>query len=280
MLTELTATAGVLLLLVFLSTIESAYESLSEVSLRVLSGEDESSPKRVRFFRELMEHRRRFELILILGTQLSIAAIAILLADVFIDAGVRTPLLLAFVAAFVVVILFRQLVPRLLTQNHPEDVFWVLLPVFQVFYRPFSLIVAPVTALSFATTPIATAVSSLVVAESAANRLTAFSVTADGSLTDRRSFADLGPVVPDGIAMDAHGAVWLADPLGNAVVRVADGGEVLERRPTSQGAFACELGGPDGHSLYVCTYDAAASASPNPTPVGTLEVTRVDVPAA
>lgn len=140
-------TGGVLFLLVFLSTIESAYESLSEVSLRVLVGERESGPRRVRFFRELMEHRRRFELILILGTQLSIAAIAILLADVFVDAGARTPLLLAFVAAFVVVVLFRQLVPRLLTQNHPEDVFWALLPVFQVFYRFFSVFVAPVTGL-------------------------------------------------------------------------------------------------------------------------------------
>ena len=147
MLTELTATAGVLLLLVFLSTIESAYESLSEVSLRVLSGEREGSPQRVRFFRELMDHRRRFELILILGTQLSIAAIAILLADVFIDAGARAPLALAFVAAFVVVVLFRQLIPRLLTQNQPEDVLWVLLPVFQIFYRLFSVFVAPVTAL-------------------------------------------------------------------------------------------------------------------------------------
>lgn len=146
MLIELTVTGGVLFLLVFLSTIESAYESLSEVSLRVLTTERES-PRRVRFFRELMEHRRRFELILILGTQLSIAAIAILLADVFIDAGARTPLLLAFVAAFVVVVLFRQLVPRLLTQNQPEEVFWALLPVFQVFYRAFSVFVAPVTGL-------------------------------------------------------------------------------------------------------------------------------------
>jgi magnesium and cobalt exporter, CNNM family len=147
MLTELTATAGILLLLVFLSTIESAYESLSEVSLRVLSGEREGSPGRVRFFRELMEHRRRFELILILGTQLSIAAIAILLADVFIDAGARSPLLLGFVAAFIVVVLFRQLVPRLLAQNHPEDVFWALLPFFQVFYRFFSLFAAPIAAI-------------------------------------------------------------------------------------------------------------------------------------
>jgi putative hemolysin len=147
MLIELTVTAGVLLLLVFLSTIESAYESLSEVTLRVLSGEREDSPRRVRFFRELMDHRRRFELILILGTQLSIAAIAIMLADVFIDAGARTPLLLAFISTFVVVVLFRQLVPRLLTQNSPDDVFWVLLPAFQVFYRFFSVFVAPVTGL-------------------------------------------------------------------------------------------------------------------------------------
>jgi len=147
MLIELIVTAGVLLLLVFLSTIESAYESLSEVSLKVLSGDDEESPRRVRFFRELMEHRRRFELILILGTQLSIAAIAILLADVFVDAGVASPLLLAFVSAFIVVVLFRQLVPRLLTQNQPEEVLWTLLPVFQGFYRLFSVLVTPVTTL-------------------------------------------------------------------------------------------------------------------------------------
>jgi len=147
MLTELIVIGALLLLLIFLSTIESAYESLSEVSLKILSSERADSPRRVRFFRELMEHRRRFGLILILGTQLSIAAIAILLADVFIDAGVSSPLLLAFIAAFFVVVLFRQLLPRLLTQNNPDDVFWVLLPTFQVFYRLFSVFVSPVTAL-------------------------------------------------------------------------------------------------------------------------------------
>jgi CBS domain containing-hemolysin-like protein len=144
MLTKLSLTGGVLLLLVFLSTIESAYESFSDVSLRVLSGERDSTDGRTRFFRELMEHRRRFELILILGTQLSIAGIAILLADMLIDTGVRTPLLLSFVGVFIVVVLFRQLIPRLITQNHPEDVFWALLPVFQVFYRFSSVVVAPV----------------------------------------------------------------------------------------------------------------------------------------
>lgn len=144
MLTQTIATSAVLLVLIFLSTIESAYESLSEVSLRVLSSEHEDNQRRVRFFRELMEHRRRFELILILGTQLSIAAVAILLADIFMDAGMRAPLAVAFVAAFLVVVLFRQLIPRLLAQNHPQDVFWTLLPLFQIFYRVFSVLVAPV----------------------------------------------------------------------------------------------------------------------------------------
>jgi CBS domain containing-hemolysin-like protein len=145
MIIELTAAAFVLLILIFLSTIESAYESLSEVSLRVMIGEREDSNRRQRFFRELMEHRRRFELMLILGTQLSIAAIAILLADVFTGAGVRAPLVLTFVAALVVVVLFRQLVPRLLAQNRPDDVLWALLPPFRIFYLFFSVLVAPVT---------------------------------------------------------------------------------------------------------------------------------------
>jgi sugar lactone lactonase YvrE len=121
--------------------------------------------------------------------------------------------------------------------------------------------------------------ATLVVAESAANRLTAFAVRGDGGLTDRRVFADLGSVVPDGIALDAEGAIWVADPLGNAVVRVAEGGVVLERLPTGQGAFACALGGTDGRTLFVCTYDAVASSSPDPTAVGRVEAATVDVPA-
>ncbi|HEY3135276.1 MAG TPA: hemolysin family protein [Blastocatellia bacterium] len=145
--TDLILTGVILGVLVFLSTIESSYEALNEVSLKLMSTEREGSPRRMHFFRELMEHRRRFELILILGTQLSIAAIAILLADVFIDLQMRAPLIAAFVATFLAVVLFRQLVPRLLAQNHPEDVFWALLPAFQLFYRFFSVFVVPVTKL-------------------------------------------------------------------------------------------------------------------------------------
>lgn len=139
-------TGALLLVLVFLSTIESAYESLSEVALRMMIAEHEDHA-RVRFFRELLEHRQRFELMLILGTQLSIAAIAILLASglaAFLSYGA---VLLALVIVFLIVVLFRQFLPRLLAQNNPQEVLWSLLPPFKIFYRLFSIFVTPISRL-------------------------------------------------------------------------------------------------------------------------------------
>lgn len=135
-----------LLTLIFLSTIESAYESLSEVSLRVMAAERAASARAI-FFRQLLEYRRRFELILIMGTQLSIAAIAILLNRLLAATGVRASIALTLVAVFAVIVLFRQLVPRLIAQNNPEEVFWVLLPVFRLFYVPLSIVVMPISKL-------------------------------------------------------------------------------------------------------------------------------------
>lgn len=146
MITEILFAGLLLVVLVFLSTIESAYESLSDVSIKVLAAEREES-SRAKFFREMLDHRQRFELMLIFGTQLSIVAIAILLAAVVIDLGIRQPLLITFAASFVVVILFRQLIPRLLAQNRPEGVLWSLLPFFRIYYRFFSVFVAPSAAL-------------------------------------------------------------------------------------------------------------------------------------
>src|SRR5690349_19704364 len=146
MLTELIVTGAALIVLVFLSTIESAYESLSEVGLRVMAAEHEAQP-RGRFFQELLDHRQRFELMLILGTQLSIAAIAITAAsalEAWLAHGV-VPATLGVV--FLVIVLFRQLVPRSLALNHPEAVLWALLPLFKVIYRLFSIPIAPVAAL-------------------------------------------------------------------------------------------------------------------------------------
>ncbi|HKP86245.1 MAG TPA: hemolysin family protein [Blastocatellia bacterium] len=146
MFTELIMTGALLLVLVFLSTIESAYESLSEVALRLMAAEHETEP-RVRFFRELLEHRQQFELMLILGTQLSIAAIAIMLADTLSSVLAHGAVALTLVIVFLVVVLFRQLVPRLLAQNNPQEVLWQMLPLFKIFYRLFSVFVAPVSAL-------------------------------------------------------------------------------------------------------------------------------------
>ncbi len=92
--------------------------------------------------------------------------------------------------------------------------------------------------------------ATLVVAESYRHRLTAFDIASDGSLSGRRVFADLGDDPPDGITIDASGAVWYADVPHAQCVRVADGGEVLDRVELDRGAFACMLGGDDGRTLY------------------------------
>lgn len=122
--------------------------------------------------------------------------------------------------------------------------------------------------------------TTIVVAESAANRLTAFDVAGDGRLSGRRVFAELASVVPDGICLDAEGAIWVADPLGCQVVRVTEGGDVLERLSTgSEGAFACVLGGADGTTLYVCTYTEEASMDPSGPAVGRVVAFDVGVPS-
>ncbi|GAA1975448.1 SMP-30/gluconolactonase/LRE family protein [Amycolatopsis minnesotensis] len=94
--------------------------------------------------------------------------------------------------------------------------------------------------------------TTVIVAESFANRLTAFDIEADGSLSNRRVWADLGDGVPDGICLDADGAVWYADVPNKRCVRVREGGEVLERIELTQGCFACALG---GDTLYLLTGD-------------------------
>jgi sugar lactone lactonase YvrE len=91
----------------------------------------------------------------------------------------------------------------------------------------------------------------LVVAESYRHLLTAFDIADDGSLGRRRVFAELGGDPPDGITMDAEGAVWYADVPHGHCVRVAEGGAVLDRLALDRGGFACVLGGADGRTLFV-----------------------------
>jgi sugar lactone lactonase YvrE len=92
---------------------------------------------------------------------------------------------------------------------------------------------------------------SLLVAESYANRITAFEIGADGGLEDRRVWADTPDDHPDGICVDAEGALWYADVGSRRCVRVREGGEVLARIDLDRGAFACVLNRSDPPRLYV-----------------------------
>lgn len=93
--------------------------------------------------------------------------------------------------------------------------------------------------------------TTLILAESYANRLTACDVDPDGGLSNRRVWADLGDGYPDGICLDAEGAVWYADVPNRRCVRVREGGEVLQTVDVDRGCFACMLGGRGGTTLFV-----------------------------
>ncbi len=121
--------------------------------------------------------------------------------------------------------------------------------------------------------------STLIIAESRARRLTAFDRAEDGTLSNRRVWADLGEHVPDGICLDAEGAIWVADPRGNCVIRVQQGGTILRTETLDRGAFACMLGGEHGNRLYVCS---ATGSGPHAEARrdGRIEFIDVDVPRA
>jgi sugar lactone lactonase YvrE len=93
--------------------------------------------------------------------------------------------------------------------------------------------------------------SALIVAESYGKKLTAFDIDPDGGLANRRVWADLGDGVPDGICLDADGAVWYADVPNKRCVRVREGGEVLQTVHLDRGGFACALGGADRRTLFI-----------------------------
>ncbi len=95
----------------------------------------------------------------------------------------------------------------------------------------------------------------LIVAETFGRRLTAFDVASDATLSHRRVFAELRDRAPDGICLDRAGAVWFADAIGKACVRVLDGGAVTDVLSTERGCYACALGGPDGRTLFLCVAD-------------------------
>ena len=123
--------------------------------------------------------------------------------------------------------------------------------------------------------------STLIVAESYASRLTAFDIEPDGGLSNRRVWAGLGDGVPDGICLDAEGAVWYADVPNRRCVRVREGGDVLATVELDRGGFACMLGGDDGRTLFMMAaewkgFEGMADAMGT----GQVVTTRVDAPHA
>jgi sugar lactone lactonase YvrE len=120
----------------------------------------------------------------------------------------------------------------------------------------------------------------LVLAESHADRLTAWTITGSGELVDRRVWADLGPgSAPDGICADAEGAIWYASVPGRRCTRVAAGGQVLDNVEADRGCFSCVLGGDDGRTLYiVANHYGAGGASDGVVLVHPVAVPRAGQP--
>ncbi len=125
----------------------------------------------------------------------------------------------------------------------------------------------------------------LIVAESFGARLTAFDVAADGRLSKRRIWAQLAPgsdgktPIPDGICLDAEGAIWIASPLTGEVLRIREGGAVVQQISVDRMAIACMLGGPERRTLLVCTAETLDPAASEKR-TGRIEAIDVDVPGA
>ena len=119
--------------------------------------------------------------------------------------------------------------------------------------------------------------ATLIVAESYANRLTAFDVGADGDLSNRRVWADLGDGVPDGICLDAEDAVWYGDVPNKRCVRVREGGDVLQTLELDRGCFACALARPQKKLFMTATeWNGPAGMFAEPR---TGQLLAVDAPA-
>ncbi|MDE3083238.1 MAG: SMP-30/gluconolactonase/LRE family protein [Acidobacteriota bacterium] len=120
----------------------------------------------------------------------------------------------------------------------------------------------------------------LIVGETLAYRLSAFDVAADGTLSNRRVWAQLEFVATDGMCLDAEGQIWLANARANECLRVREGGEITARATTSQHAFACMLGGEDRSTLYVMTAPTSDRFVVADVRAGRVEAVTVAVPGA
>jgi sugar lactone lactonase YvrE len=135
----------------------------------------------------------------------------------------------------------------------------------------------------------------LLVDETLGNRISAFDIADDGGLGRRRTWASFGAlpsesdqekalaelsVGPDGNALDAEGALWIADALGGRALRVREGGEIVDEVSPGTGVFACGLGGADGRTLYLCAAPDFLAHNRRPAREAAILATTVEVPAA
>ena len=139
---EIVLTSTVILVLVIFATAKSALDELSDVSIRLLGSEGDGAPKST-FLRAISRNHHRFSFTLTFGIHLSIAAIAILITSLSFQIHSQRFLLIAFPGMLFTVILFRQVIPLLLTQNHPEKTFAILRYPLSIVYPPLSLIAHP-----------------------------------------------------------------------------------------------------------------------------------------
>ncbi|MBY8980788.1 MAG: SMP-30/gluconolactonase/LRE family protein [Candidatus Lokiarchaeota archaeon] len=117
----------------------------------------------------------------------------------------------------------------------------------------------------------------LIVAETFGSKLTAFDILKDGLLEERRIWANLNSMNPDGICLDAEGGIWIASPGSGKVFRVLEGGKVTHEIKVSSQAYACMLGGIDRCSLFIATSTALDQTD---RIEGRIEITSVEIPGA
>lgn len=120
----------------------------------------------------------------------------------------------------------------------------------------------------------------LIVGESMGACLTAFEIAPDGSLGNRRLWAKMEGALPDGIALDAEGGVWVASPISGACLRVVEGGAVTDRIEVENQAFACALGGPERKTLFICTAKDSHPVSSRESRTGRIETIEVKIGGA
>jgi len=123
--------------------------------------------------------------------------------------------------------------------------------------------------------------NTLIVAETRGPHLTAFDMAVDGTLHNRRIWAELdNKTMPDGIALDAEGAIWVCSPRGDEAFRVLEGGRITHRIKVTGYAIACALGGPEGRDLLLCSTETLDVAECRAKRRARIEHVKVDVPGA